>query len=141
MPYLVDGDNLLGTWPGRRRDDEARRVLAFELARLSRRIGKRVVVLFDGADPEGMSLGPDVSFSGPGRSADDRILGLLRREADPRGWTVVTSDRSLADRCRHLGSRTERSDRFRKRLCSVAGREKPEREDDVTFWLETFGED
>jgi len=141
MRYLVDGDNLLGTWPGRRRDDEARRGLARELDRLARRIGRHVVVVFDGAEPGGMALGPDVSFSGPGRTADDRILAFLRKETDPRGWTVVTSDRSLGDRCRHLGARAERSDRFRKRLSSVAGREKPEREDDVSFWLETFGGD
>jgi hypothetical protein len=140
VPYLIDGDNLLGTWPGRARDDEARRGLALELERLARRIGRRVVVVFDGGEPPGEPPRPDVCWAGRA-SADDRILALLRREADPRTWTVVTSDRSLADRCRHLGARTERSDRFRKRLvATAAGGEKPEREPDVDHWLRLFGD-
>jgi len=141
VPLLVDGDNLLGTWPGRRRSDAERRKLAFDLGRYSTRERRRVVVVFDGVAPPGMNLGPDVHFAGGHRTADDLILELLRREKEPRGWTVVTSDRSLGDQCRHLRARVERSDRFRGRLAGGAGEEKPEREDDVDYWLEQFGED
>jgi predicted RNA-binding protein with PIN domain len=141
VPILVDGDNLLGTWPGRRRSDAERRALAFELGRFAARQRRRVVVVFDGPAPPSSDLGQDVLFAGSGRSADDVILGLLRNETDPRGWTVATSDRSLGDQCRWLGARIERSDRFRRRLGPGRGAEKPDRETDVAYWLERFGDD
>ncbi len=138
MPFLIDGDNVLGTWRGRQRTDTERRALAHEIARsLS---GRRVIVVFDGAADDAGSFGADVRFSGSGRSADDVLYALLARETDPRTWIVVTSDRPLGDRCRHLGARVERSDRFRARLGGVCGTEKPERVDDVEEWLATFGE-
>jgi hypothetical protein len=34
----------------------------------------------------------------------------------------------------------DRSDRFRGRLAGGGGEEKPEREDDVDYWLDQFGE-
>ena len=139
VPYLVDGDNLLGTWSGRRRSDAGRRKLAFDLHRFARRIGKRLVAVFDGTAP-GRALQHDVLFAGAGRSADDVILAFLRDEQDRRGWTVVTSDRSLGDQCRYMGARIERSDVFRKRLQSTPEGEKPESETDVDYWLERFGD-
>lgn len=140
MPLIVDGDNLLGTWPGRRRSDGERRTLAFELHRWARERGKRVVVVFDGVAPPGTTAGRDVLWSGAGRRADDVIVERLRRERDPRGWTVVTSDRALGDRCRHLGARAQRSDRFRPELTSESAAEKPDHEPDVEGWLQIFGE-
>jgi predicted RNA-binding protein with PIN domain len=141
MPFLVDGDNLLGTWPDRRRSDADRRRLAFELDRFATRQRRRVVVVFDGVAPPGQVLGPDVHFAGRSRSADEVILEMLRREEDPRGWLVVTSDRSLGDQCRYMRARIERSDRFRRRLSNAIVDEKPETEDDIAYWLEQFGED
>lgn len=141
MPYLIDGDNLLGTWPGRQRSDGERREVAMELHRFSLRSGRRVMTIFDGSGTPGISFGGDVEFSGPGRSADVVILERLRREGDPRGWTVVTSDRSLGDQCRWVGARVLRCDQFRGRLRDDGGSEKPQREDDVDYWLREFGED
>lgn len=141
MPIAVDGDNLLGTWKGRRRRETDKRALAFELERYGRRERRRIVTFFDGARPPGSPFGRDVRFSGPGRSADDAILAWIREQSDPRGWTVVTSDRSLADQCRWLGARTERSDRFRGRLGVREGREKPEPGEDLDYWSEVFGSD
>ena len=141
MPFLVDGDNLLGTWHGRRRSDAERRKLAFDLGRFSARERRRVVVVYDGVAPPGTNLGADVHFAGAHRSADDLILELLRREKEPRGWTVVTSDRPLGDQCRHLRARVERSDIFRGRLAGGDGEEKPQAEDDVDYWLQQFGEE
>ena len=140
MPYLVDGDNLLGTWPGRSRSDAERRNLAFELDRLAARLGKRIVVVFDGRAQPGSALGPAVHFAGPAQAADEVILECLGQESDRRGWTVVTSDRSLGDRCRHLGARLVRSDLFRRRLAREPGAEKPEDETDVDYWLTQFTE-
>ena len=137
MPYLVDGDNLLGTWRGRSRSDAERRRLAFELDRFARRSGREVLLVFDGVPAPGLELGPGVRFSGR-QSADAVILERLRSSPEPQGWMVVTSDRSLGDRCRWLGARVERSDLFRRRLAQSTGGEKPEREDDLEHWLSVF---
>lgn len=93
MKYLVDGDNLLGTWPGRDRSPAEKR-------RVAEALHGWAIVCFDVA----------------GRSADDAILERLRTEPSPSEWTVVTSDRSLGDRCRALGARVERSHVFRTRI-------------------------
>ena len=141
MPYLIDGDNLLGTWPGRRRSDAERRSLAFQLDRFAVRRQRRVLVIFDGMPPPGQHLGPAAQFAGSGQTADDVILELLRKQEDRRGWIVVTSDRSLGDQCRYLQARLERCDEFRKRLRDEPDQEKPEREAEVDYWLERFGGD
>ncbi len=141
MPILIDGDNLLGTWPGRDRGVAAKRHISFELARYARRIRRRCLTVFDGTAPSGTGFGGETRFSGRRRSADEWILDFLRAEAEPQGWCVITSDRSLGDRCRHLSARVERSDLFRKRLRTEPADEKPEPGVDMDYWLEQFGED
>lgn len=141
VPILIDGDNLLGTWPGRDRGHEAKRRLSFELTRYGRRIRRHCLAVFDGVAPTGLGFSGNTKFSGRGRSADEWILDFLRAETEPQGWCVITSDRSLGDRCRHLRARVERSDIFRKRLCSKPADEKPEPGADMDYWLEQFGEE
>ncbi len=126
MPRVIDGDNLLGTWPGRSRADAEKHALAREVDGLRREENRRVVLVFDGSSPPGVSYGPDVRFAGKGRKADAVILELLRQESDKRGWTVVTNDRSLADQCRWLGAQIEAVREFRERLLRETAGEKPE---------------
>ena len=137
MPILVDGDNLLGAWRGRSRSDREKRHLAGQISRFATANRRRVLVVFDGV-PETPPPSQDVLFSGHGRKADDLILSLLGKESNPRGWIVVTNDRPLGDRCRHLGARVERCDLFRKRLSVESVGEKPEGRVDVDDWLEWF---
>lgn len=141
MPYLIDGDNLLGTWPERKRSDAERRKLALELDRFALRRQRRVLVVFDGTAPPGMQVGAGARFAGKGKTADEVILEILRNQGDRRGWIVVTSDRSLGDQCRYLQARLERCHEFRKRLHHNPQQEKPEREADIAYWLEQFGDD
>ncbi len=138
MPRVIDGDNLLGTWPGRSRSDPEKRELARQVDRLRRREKRRLVLVFDGTPPPGVSYGADVLFSGQGRKADAVILELLKHETDPRGWSVVTGDRSLADQCRFVGASVEAPRAFRVRLEFDPAVEKPETADDVDYWLEQF---
>lgn len=138
MPILIDGDNLLGTWPGRNRSDGDKRTLAIDVLAWARQEGKRVVLVFDGPDPVVRPPG-NVRFAGQGRSADDVVVEILRNDRDPAGWTVVTSDRSLGDRCRWIGAQVVRSDRFRGRLRLRDAPEKPEGPVDVEAWMEIFG--
>jgi hypothetical protein len=140
VPIVVDGDNLLGAWRGRSRSDRDKRQLAGQIHRFAIAKRRRVLLVFDGV-AETPPPSQDVLFSGHGRKADDLILSLLGDETDPRGWIVVTNDRPLGDRCRHLGARVERCDVFRKRLTASGGQEKPEGRVDVDDWLEWFGEE
>jgi predicted RNA-binding protein with PIN domain len=139
MPRLVDGDNVLGTWPGRTRSDAEKRQLVRDLFRLAARDRRRIVVVFDGVAPPGVSYGPDVHFSGPGRKADALILDLLKREKDVGGWSVVTGDRALGDQCRWVGASVESPSSLRARLEKDDAGEKPEAADDVAYWLKQFG--
>lgn len=141
MPRIIDGDNVLGTWPGKRRSDADRRELVRSIARWSHRERRRAVVVFDGPEPPVPPPAHDVHYSGGGKSADDWIIEFVRRGTDPRGWVVVTNDRSLQDQCRHLGARVERCERFRERLAQPDGGEKPSGPVDVDEWLEFFGSD
>ncbi len=138
MSYLIDGDNLLGRWPGRARSAGERIRLSHELARFALRIRRRTVVCFDGTPPPGQHAGRDAHWAGRGVSADDWIVSRIEREQDRRGWTVVSDDRSLSDRCRWLGARTENCRSFRERLTALPEDEKPESETDIDGWLELF---
>jgi len=140
MPRIVDGDNLLGAWPGRDRSDTEKRELVRQIDRLSTRESGRTVIVFDGIAPAWASF-RDVLFAGGGRSADAVILERLRRDRDPRGWTVVTNDRSLADRCRAIGARVEGTKAFRGRLAVEGASEKTEGDTDVDYWLRQFGDE
>lgn len=137
MPWIVDGDNLLGS----RRDDESKRELARRIERFRVRTGRRVLLVFDGPPPP-LGLPGEVEFSGPGRRADDRILQAVAGNSDRRGVTVVTDDRSLGDRCRALGARVARAGALRRELSRGATAvEKPDSRDDLAHWERIFRED
>jgi predicted RNA-binding protein with PIN domain len=138
MPHVIDGDNLLGTWPGRSRSDAEKRKLVREVWQLARIEHRRIVVVFDGSPPPGVSYGSQVLFSGPGRNADAVILEFLRAQIDRRGWTIVTSDRPLADQSRFLGAQVESTRTFRDRLGRDVSEEKPDTPGDLDYWLEQF---
>lgn len=94
MPFLVDGNNVLGA---DRLSDDARRALVTRIAAFARARRTRVTLVFDGPEPTSFAkhLGAvSIAFSGS-RSADDVIA---ERAANGRGWNVVTSDRGLTAR-------------------------------------------
>ena len=138
MPRIVDGDNLLGGWPGRSRSEADKRRLSHELARLSRREGREILLVFDGPEPMGVAFGGLTRFAGQGQTADAVILAHLRHQQDPRGCIVVTDDRSLGDQARWVGARVERCETLRARL-GESGEEKPGGQDDLDYWKDVFG--
>jgi len=99
MPYVIDGNNLLGRSGAPRDAIDAKRQLVRALGRYARAHRTRVVCAFDGVEPEhfGKQLGSvRVLFSGR-RPAD--VL-IVERVATGNGWKVVTDDRALAARVR-----------------------------------------
>jgi len=149
MPLLIDGHNLIGRLPDLRLDDpddEAK--LVMRLRTYSARTRKRVTVVFDRGLPGGRSrelsgAGVEVVFAATGHTADGILRERIRRARDPRGLTVVTSDREVIAAAQARGARVMRSEEFSPRLSAPP----PDRvEEDVHLspeevdeWLRLFG--
>ncbi len=144
MPYLIDGNNLIGQARGISRPDEGdRSALIAELTERLRRTKAKAVLFFDGPGGRRTALG-SLSVREAGASgADDAILREIRSSRAPRENTVVTADRDLARRAREAGARTLSPDEFWS-LFGVSSRGKREsgrRDDepvDVEDWLRYF---
>jgi predicted RNA-binding protein with PIN domain len=151
MAYIVDGNNVMGQTPGWHRDkSSARRSLLAKAAEFAKAKATRVTVVFDGAPergaPEGSAFrGVKVLYAEPGSDADARIEQLVESSPNPRGLTVVTSDRHLAFLVRSRGASVVRSGEFRTQIEQIIGSQ-PKVEDgeqfevgDVNSWLRYFG--
>jgi predicted RNA-binding protein with PIN domain len=151
MPYIIDGNNLLGSWGGPhgrddRRGEVVRRVAAFCRARHA-----RATLVFDGhplrPDMAAQELGPlTIRVPEAGRDADSLIKDLVERASRAADLIVVTSDKALYSYVKTLGASVLRAhewNELERRLSRQqdGGSEKPDHEDDVAFWLKTFGDD
>lgn len=148
MPYLLDGNNLIGrvrrtAKPG----DEDRRALLAELAGRLRSTRARAIVFFDGpAGDRGTSLGSLVVRASTGGSADDAIVAEVRAARAPGEAIVVTSDRELSRRVRDAGGRVCLPDEFFRRFGAGGAGEAALAEDrrgagariDVEEWTKWF---
>ncbi len=156
MPYLIDGNNLLGSWGGPAAGGDRRLEVVRRVAEFCRNRGARAVVVFDGA-PFRRDIGPQeigsvsLRFPEAGSDADTVIRTLVDQAPRPGEWTVVTSDKPLYSYVRtrgalvlraHEWNALERSDQrpgARPRSSKPAASEKPAHERDVSGWLEAFG--
>jgi predicted RNA-binding protein with PIN domain len=150
MPYLIDGHNLIGAFPGLTLsdpDDE------HQLLRILERFGhatrRKAVVFFDRGRPD---MGPlaraggmvHAHFVPPPRRADDAILDFLRDRKDARQYTVISSDAEIRVRSRRAGAKVVSSQDFAREVRSrlrQAGIEKPpEDPEDFDLWMDIFRE-
>ena len=160
MPLLIDGHNLIGRLPDLHLDDpDDEAQLVARLRTYCARTGKRVTVVFDRGLPGGRSQGlsggrVDVVFASSGHTADGILCERVRRSHDPRGLTVVTSDREVIAAARARGARVMRSEEFAARLGTrrtaqgetrAKGEAEAEKDvhlsaEEVEEWLQVFGE-
>ena len=151
MPYLVDGNNLLGSWGGPRGGDDRRGEVVRRVAEFCRLRGAKATVVFDGhplrGDMAQQQLG-DLTLRVPerGQDADTVIRELIERAARPADLVVVSSDKELYSYAKTLGASALRAHEWNaleRQLSQQRGRaekdEKPEREDDLEGWLKKFG--
>jgi predicted RNA-binding protein with PIN domain len=152
VPYLIDGNNLLGSWGGPRGDDDRRAEVVRRVAEFCRLRGARATVVFDGhplrGDMEKQQLG-DLLLRVPerGQDADTVIRELIDRAPRTADLIVVSSDKELYSYAKTMGASAIRAHEWNaleRQLLSQRGRsdgagEKPEREDDLAGWLKKFG--
>jgi len=153
VPYLIDGNNLLGSWGGPAVPGDGRVEVLRRVAEFCRRKGARAVLVFDGApfrpDLDDQELGAvSVRFPGPGRDADSLVRAIVDASPRPGDLIVVTSDKPLSSYARTRGARALRAHEWNALAREAAPRatkarpaangEKPERETDVDGWLKRF---
>jgi predicted RNA-binding protein with PIN domain len=156
VPYLIDGNNLLGSWGGPTQGDDRRVEVLRRVVEFCRVRGARALLVFDGhplrADMASQTLGlVSVRVPEPGHDADSLIRATVQRAARPSEIIVVTSDKALYSYCRTLGASVLRAHEWNalerqpirapgasRGAHAAASREKPEHEPDVAGWLARF---
>ena len=153
MPYLIDGNNLLGSWGGPQEGDDRRHEVVRRVAAFCRGRNAKATVVFDGHplryDLAAQDLGPvSVRVPEAGCDADSLIRELVERAPRASELIVVTSDKALYSYVKTLGARVLRAHEWNaldrqvaSRRLAKPGSEKPEREDDIEGWLKKFGGD
>ncbi|HLA77311.1 MAG TPA: NYN domain-containing protein [Vicinamibacteria bacterium] len=153
MPYLIDGNNLLGSWGGPRAGDDRRAEVVQRVVEFCRARGAKATLVFDGrplrSDLAAQTLGSvAIRVPPPGQDADTLIREIVDRSTRPQELIVVTSDKPLYSYARTRGASVlrahewnaeERRRRGPKRAGPSDDSEKPQREQDVAAWLKKFG--
>ncbi len=153
MPYIIDGNNVLGSWGGPQKGDDGRGAVVRRVAAFCRARGARATLVFDGGplrpDLAEQSLGPlTIRVPPAGQDADTLIRTLVERAENPRDFIVVTSDKALYSYVKTLGASVLRAHEWNRLDARTASAregvrsekgEKPEREPDVEGWLKKFG--
>jgi YacP-like NYN domain len=145
MPYLLDGNNLIGSVLGRSRPTaEDRQALVAEIADRLRRSRATARLYFDGpAGGRPASLGSLSVRSSPAGSADDAIVRDVESAADPASMIVVTADRELQRRVREAGGKACPPNEFFERFGNrkPAGSSASDERVDVDEWARYFDDE
>jgi hypothetical protein len=100
VPYLIDGNNLLGSWGGPAVPGDGRHEVVRRVAEFCRTKGARAIVVFDGA-PFRAEMGQQqlgnvtVRFPPEGLDADTLIRQIVDTADRPGDFVVVTSDKPV----------------------------------------------
>ena len=147
MPYLLDGNNLIGAVRRAARPSDAdRAALVAEIAERLRQTRARATVYFDGpAGERPISLGSLSVRVADGRSADDAIVREVERAAAPGEIVVVTADRGLGGRVRDAGGKVLAPGEFFARFGQAKrpgpGSREAAGKVDVDEWMRYFGDE
>lgn len=155
MPYIIDGNNLIGSSTDISLDDpDARKKILFFIKKFQEYKKNNVIVVFDGepADfPQHQGV-PDkfsIQFPRYGSSADELIKKILGNYKHSRDVILVTSDRALKSYARNKGFRTINSIEFYfelKRIFRINGKKEASlqrintelSDKEVDLWLKIF---
>lgn len=112
MPYIIDGDNLIGSSPDIVLEDpEARSKLIYIVQKFQENKNSNVTLVFDG-EPENGVQREDINtkfcvrYPQYGNSADDEIKNILEGFHYFKDVTLVSSDRELKAFAKKKGAKT-----------------------------------
>jgi Predicted RNA-binding protein containing a PIN domain len=118
MPYIIDGNNLIGCAPDfSLGDPEARGKMVAIIRKFQESRNTKVTVVFDG-EPQGSERRNPVNakltvvYPRYGLSADDEIKGMLENGQHAKETVLVTTDRELKSFAKEKGVRTVNSIEF-----------------------------
>jgi predicted RNA-binding protein with PIN domain len=163
VPYLIDGNNLLGSWGGPAVRGDGRSEVVRRVSDFCRAKGARATIVFDGSPfrPE-LGAGQDfgrvsLRFPEQGRDADSVIRDIIDAAARPADILLVSSDKALYSYARTRGASALRAQEWNAlaRGAALPGRrprahgrsagngasgdsDKPARENDIEGWLKRF---
>ncbi len=145
MPYLLDGNNLIGRVRRTSKPSaEDRAALVAEIAGRLRQTRAKATIFFDGPAGERASSLGSLSVRVPSSgSADDAIVREVERAKAPGEAVVVTADRGLGSRCRDAGAKVCSPDEFFARFGTgpaVTGKDAAGKVD-VDEWMRYFSDE
>ncbi|MBN2347152.1 MAG: NYN domain-containing protein [Candidatus Aminicenantes bacterium] len=118
MPYIIDGNNLIGCAPEfSLGDPEARGKMITLVKRFQESKNTKVTLVFDGEPQGGDARQPinsklTVAYPRIGLSADDEIKRILEKYQHVKETVLVTTDRELKSFAKEKGVRTVNSIEF-----------------------------
>ena len=155
MPYIIDGNNLIGCSPDiSLEDSNSRSEIIGIVKKFQKKKKSKIIVVFDG-EPDTFSNEENptekivVKYPPIGDSADDEIKRILDGYTYFRDVVLVTSDRELKDVAKKKGARVVNSIEFYyelKRVYRATGRIELKQkridtelsEGEVDQWLKIF---
>jgi len=155
MPYIIDGNNLIGCSPDiSLEDSNSRSEIIGIVKKFQKKKKSKIIVVFDG-EPDTFSNEENptekivVKYPPIGDSADDEIKRILDGYTYFRDVVLVTSDRELKDVAKKKGARVVNSIEFYyelKRVFRATGRIELKQkridtelsEGEVDQWLKIF---
>ena len=127
MPYIIDGNILLGTVKSLSLDAPgARENLTSIISRYRSKKGNEITIVYDGPPPSGMKnnlhLGKlKVIYAGPKSDADSVIKRIVKDAKNPKSYIVVTTDKAVFSYCKWAGAKAIRCDKFFEDVQKVLG--------------------
>ena len=155
MPYIIDGNNLIGSSPDiSLKDENARSEIIAIVKKFQRNKKSKIIIVFDG-EPDTFSEEENpnekivVKYPPVGESADDEIKRILEGYTYFRDVILITSDRELKEAAKKKGVKVVNSIEFYyelKRVYRATGRieQKQKRinteltEGEVDQWMKIF---
>jgi predicted RNA-binding protein with PIN domain len=155
MPYLIDGNNLIGRIPHLSLDDPRSKYILVAQLRIFQKITKRKVILVFDGPPDIELLGDRyqskkfvILYPSDEENADTVIEAQIEKQTNFQHFTVVTSDREIKAYAHMNKAKVIDCDSFSKELKAVLKKfriEKSMRKTqgklsplEVSQWLEIF---
>jgi predicted RNA-binding protein with PIN domain len=155
MPYIIDGNNLVGSAPDiPPGDPEARTKILYLVEKFQEGKKNNIIVVFDGEPHTGvrrqeLSSRFSVLYPQYGNTADDEIREILDGFTSCKDVVLVSSDRALKTMAREKGARTINSIEFYyelKRFSHIRGKKEASQkridaeisDREIDLWMKIF---